>query len=117
MGRKTEYCKPNKLSQLSNRSADRIGRSLIAKRNPCNKLRQGDSVLGFLSTGFSRIANNAMITARKLTPFRKKHQPSPIHEIAKPAIAGPTTRAPLKIEEFSAIAFGKSSLPTICTKK
>ena len=30
--------------------------------------------------------------------------------------AGPTTRAPLKIEEFSAIAFGKSSLTTISTR-
>jgi len=34
-----------------------------------------------------------------------------------PAIAGPTTRAPWKIEEFSAIALGKSSFPTICHKK
>ncbi len=74
-------------------------------------------MLGFLATGFSRMASSAMITARELTPFKKKHQPSPIHAIAKPAIAGPTTRAPLKMEELSAMALGKSSFPTICTKK
>ncbi len=37
--------------------------------------------------------------------------------MANPAIAGPTTRAPLKIEEFSAIAFIRSSFPTISFKK
>src|SRR5712692_8853492 len=116
IGRKTEYCSPSKLSQLSNSNAERIGTSLIAKRKPCIRLRNGDSVLGFRSTAVSRIANSATITARKLTPFKKKHQPSPIHAIANPATAGPTTRAPLKIEEFNAIAFGKSSFPTICTK-
>ena len=56
------------------------------------------------------------MTAKKLSPFKKKHQPSPIHAIANPAIAGPTTLAPLKMEEFKAIALGRSSFPTICTK-
>src|ERR1700730_14607688 len=116
MGRKTEYCSPSKLSQLNNSSADRIGTSLIAKRNPCIKLRNGDSVLGLRSTGVRRMASSATITARKLTPFKKKHQASPIHAIAKPAIAGPATRARLKIDEVNAIGYGKSFLPTICTK-
>src|SRR5258708_23091043 len=31
IGRKTEYCSPSKLSQLSKSSAERIGKSLIAK--------------------------------------------------------------------------------------
>src|SRR5258708_32337686 len=111
IGRKTEYCSPSKLSQLSNSSADRIGTSLIAKRKPCIKLRNGDSVLGFRSNGVNRIASSATITARKLTPFKKKHQPSPIQAIANPAIAGPAPPAPLKIHEFRAIHFAKSSYP------
>ena len=32
-----------------------------------------------------------------------------------PATAGPIVRAPLNIIEFSAIAFGRSSIPTIST--
>jgi hypothetical protein len=41
----------------------------------------------------------------------------PITLIRTPATAGPTTRAPLKIIELSAIALGKSSRPTISTTK
>src|SRR5579884_3453964 len=70
-----------------------------------------------------RIRRSAAITARKLMPFARKHQPSGLftrcassQAIAPPAIAGPKTRAPLKIEELRAMAFGKSSLPTICTR-
>ncbi len=77
----------------------------------------GDSVLGLISRGSIRISSSATMTATKLNPFRKKHQPSPTHATVNAAIAGPTTRAPLNIEEFSAIAFGRSSLPTICTRK
>ncbi len=73
-------------------------------------------MLGLISLRSIRIISSATITATKLNPFRKKHQPSPTHAIANPAIAGPTTRAPLKIEEFSAIAFGRSSFPTIWTR-
>src|SRR5467141_2962599 len=89
----------------------------MAKWKPCIKLLNGESSLGFASLRTLRIISKATITPAKLNPFRKKHQPSPIRAIAKPAIAGPTTRAPLKIEELSAIALGRSSFPTICTKK
>ena len=41
----------------------------------------------------------------------------PITLIRTPAMAGPITRAPLKIIELSAIALGKSSRPTISTTK
>ncbi len=34
IGRKTEYCNPSRLTQLSSSSAERIGKSLIAKRKP-----------------------------------------------------------------------------------
>src|SRR5947207_7875614 len=104
----TEYCNPNKLSTLSSSNVERIGTSPIAKRNPCTKLLSGDSSLGLISVFAMRIISNATITATKLTPFREKHQPSPSHAIANPAMAGPTTRAPLKIEEFSAMALGRS---------
>ena len=46
-----------------------------------------------------------------------KHQPSPIFATRIPAMAGPMTRAPLNIEEFSAMAFIRSSLPTMSTRK
>ena len=39
-----------------------------------------------------------------------------MYAITNPAIGGPITRALLNIDEFSAIAFGKSSFPTICTR-
>ena len=48
--------------------------------------------------------------ARKLTPLRKKQIPSPTILIKRPAIDGPTSRAPLNMTEFKAIAFPKSSL-------
>ena len=48
-------------------------------------------------------------------PFSRKHQPSPTAATSRPAIAGPTTRAPLTIEELSAIALLRSSRPTIST--
>ncbi len=41
----------------------------------------------------------------------------PITPIKMPAIAGPKTRAPLNSDEFSAMAFIRSSLPTISTTK
>ena len=47
IGRNTEYCKPSKLSMLSSSSADRIGLSLIANRNPCSKLFSADPSAGF----------------------------------------------------------------------
>src|SRR6266404_5732404 len=49
--------------------------------------------------------------------FAAKHQPSPILATRIPATAGPTTRAPLNIEEFSAMAFIRSSLPTMSIRK
>ncbi len=63
-----------------------------------------------------RIANNAPSTNKKLMPFNRKHHAGPFHASANPATAGPATRAPLKIDEFNAIALGKSSRTTICTR-
>src|SRR5437763_3728933 len=55
------------------------------------------------------IINRPAITARKLTPLAKKHQPSPISATTRPASAGPITRAPLNMEEFRAMALTRSS--------
>ena len=49
------------------------------------------------------------MTARKLTPFRKKQVPMPSHAISNPAAAGPSIRALLNIIELSAIALARSS--------
>ena len=42
-----------------------------------------------------------------------KHQPSPTEATSTPATAGPSMRAALTIDEFSAMALGKSSRVTI----
>ena len=65
----------------------------------------------------SRIVRSPAITATKLTPFRMKHQPSPTVATRTPATAGPRIRAMLKIDELSAMAFGRSSRLTISTRK
>ena len=49
------------------------------------------------------------MTARKLTPFKKKQVPMPSHAISNPAAAGPSMRALLNIIELSAIALARSS--------
>ena len=49
------------------------------------------------------------MTARKLSPLRKKQVPVPSHAISNPAAAGPSMRAPLNIIELSAIALARSS--------
>ena len=66
---------------------------------------------GNISDG--RISNRLASTARKLTAFDAKHQPTPTAAITMPPSAGPAMRAMLKRLELSATAFGSSSRPTI----
>ena len=49
-------------------------------------------------------------------PLTVKHQAAPIRARNTPANAGPRTLALLNIMEFSAIALGRSSFPTISGK-
>ena len=53
-----------------------------------------------------------MITATKLSPFRRKAGPSPTAATSVPASAGPIARAPLNIAEFSPMTLVRSSLPS-----
>jgi hypothetical protein len=46
-----------------------------------------------------------------------KHTPSPAAAMRSPATAGPTNRAPLTIDELSAIAFGRSSRSSIISTR
>src|SRR5579884_2855178 len=55
------------------------------------------------------IIHRPAITAKKLTPLAKKHQPSPMAATTIPATAGPMTRAPLNMDELSAMAFTRSA--------
>ena len=55
--------------------------------------------------------------ARKLSELIRKHSCTPRKPINSPATAGPTTAAPLNTEELSAIAFMRSSRPTISIEK
>ena len=57
--------------------------------------------------------NRATMTAKKLTPLKRKHIPSPKTEMRIPATEGPTSLAPLKRNEFKAMAFPRSSLLSI----
>jgi len=50
-------------------------------------------------------------------PLKNRQPATPTTPIKTPASAGPNTRAPLNSDEFNAIAFIKSSLPTISTTK
>ena len=59
------------------------------------------------------MSRSPVSTARKLTALIAKQTPTPAAAITRPAMAGPMTRAPLKSDEFSAIAFGSCSRPTI----
>ncbi len=49
-------------------------------------------------------------------PFSAKHHVIPTDPRRTPATAGPKTRVALNTDEFSAIAFIKSSFPTISTR-
>src|SRR6266540_2675418 len=82
-----------------------------ASRNPAH----AEAGVGGRTGEGSRMAARPAITARKLTPFSRKHAPTPSAPISTPATAGPTTRAALKSEELSAIAFMRSSFPTSST--
>jgi len=66
--------------------------------------------------GGRRMAKRAARTATKEIPFNRKQIPTPNRPIRMPAAAGPSTRVTLKAEEFRAMAFIRSSLPTISTK-
>ena len=57
------------------------------------------------------------MTAMKLTPLIRKHTGMPTLPMTTPASAGPTTRAPLKMELLSEMAFSKSSRLVISSVK
>src|SRR6476661_9485695 len=82
---------------------------------PFQACSPGDTTCTGRSNGGNRIINRPAITATKVTPFRKKHIVTPTAPIIKPAIDGPTTRAPFTIELLSEIAFSKSSRLVIST--
>src|SRR5262249_36020131 len=62
IGMNTEYCRPNRLNMLINNSVERIGLSLMAKRNPFNRLCSGDSPELFCTCGSIFMAIRAKIT-------------------------------------------------------
>src|SRR5437763_2187289 len=82
---------------------------------PCQACSPGDTTCAGRSNGGNLIINRPAITATKVTPFRKKHIVTPTAPIIKPAIDGPTTRAPFTIELLSEIALSKSSWLVIST--
>src|SRR6266436_8280839 len=82
---------------------------------PFQACSRADTALAGRSNGGKRIINKPAITATKVTPFRKKQVATPTPAIIKPAIEGPTTRAPFTIELLSEIAFSKSSRLVIST--
>ena len=61
----------------------------------------------------SAISNRLVSTAPNDTAFSAKHTPSPTIAISAPASDGPITRARLNIIELSAMAWRKSSRPTM----
>ncbi len=63
------------------------------------------------------MAHRLTSTARNDTPLIVKHQAAPTAARSRPPSPGPITRALLNISEFRAIAFGRSSRPTMSTTK
>ena len=57
------------------------------------------------------------MTVEKLTALSVNTPPSPILLMSKPATAGPIRREALKVEEFKAMALGKSSRSSINSMK
>src|SRR5579863_831589 len=80
-------------------------------RIPCFRLPMIDSVV-FAGRYRAVIMESEMTGARKEIAFRPKHQDSPSLASACPASAGPIVTAVLHWIEFSAMAFGLSSLLT-----
>ena len=72
---------------------------------------------GRASRGTIRIRNRLITTAPDETVFRRKHNPSPMAATITPPIAGPTVRVKLNIIALKAIAWRKSSRPTMSTVK
>jgi len=90
IGMKTYVLQPKKkLNMLSRISTDRITRRSSQTGSLAKRLCQADCASLILPEAPMRIASSATITARKLRPFTKKHQPSRISAIENPAIAGP----------------------------
>lgn len=58
-----------------------------------------------------------MITASVDSAFTRNTQPVPVQVIITPAMAGPTIRARLNVDEFSATALARFSRPTISPTK
>jgi hypothetical protein len=115
IGISTTYGIAVTLTAPSSRRSARIARVRATKRNPSAISASAEARAWRIARGGTRIASSPARTPRKLTPFAKKHHPSPIAPTSTPATAGPMIRAPLKIDEFSAMAFGRSSRPTIST--
>jgi len=87
---------PKKLNMLNKISTGRIaGRSW--QNGILQRLCQEMFFPKALLAARSRIARTLTITARKLNPIHKKTTAFPDQRMENPAIAGPTTRAPLKI--------------------
>ena len=89
-----------------------ISRLPAAYCRPPTNCCHGDVVFWVLSRGGNFISHNPMMTARKEMPLSVKHHAAPITASISPATAGPMIRALLNIIEFSAIALGRSFLPT-----
>ena len=90
-----------------------------ATRNPSPPGSAGRGIQEPLAAAYggSRIIKRPAITPRNEAAFTTKHQPSPMTATSTPATAGPRMRPLLKTLEFSAMAFIRSSLPTISTRK
>ena len=59
------------------------------------------------------MARSARITGMNVNALIRRLGPTPATAIIRPATAGPTSRAPLKLVELRPTAFGRSSGGTI----
>ena len=108
-GINTVYGVPAMLMVATSSRAERIGTECSTYFQPwCNSSSRCISAASCRTRGATRIARIEPITATYEMASMPKHQPSPKAAINRPPIDGPIIRVPLTIDEFSAMAFGRS---------
>ena len=107
----------NVLTQNTSTSTAMMSGRPRTYRSPARSCPFFDVVTGVRcsSAGFIRISPK--ITASVETALTRNTQPVPVPMIIKPAMAGPTIRARLNVDEFSATALARCSRPTISPTK
>ena len=109
----TVATRPTTVTPSSTTGVSRTKRSPSPRFSKTSRTEPGRGTRRAICRSLSRIIRRPMMTATKLAALIANAVAMPNRPIVKPATAGPTTRAPLNIAEFSATALPTSRGPTI----